>query len=74
MNLLRSHEQGQCRLILVLGIERVQPFGLGSAEKALVGGDEDEVVAAAASVLGESQRRVQDDPFVTIHLCGGEIW
>ena len=62
MNLLRPHEQGQCRLILDFGVERAQSFRLGRTEKTLVGGDQDEVVATTASVLGESQRRVQDDP------------
>src|SRR4051794_7704923 len=55
------------RLILGFGIERAQPFGLGGMEKTLVGGDQDEVVAMAASVLGESQHRVQDDRIGRVH-------
>jgi hypothetical protein len=33
-------------LILGIGIERGQSFGLGSAEKTLVGGDQNEIVTS----------------------------
>jgi serine/threonine protein kinase/Flp pilus assembly protein TadD len=45
---LRSQERGQCRLVPDFRVERAQPFRPGGAEEALIGGNENQVVAGAA--------------------------
>ena len=48
-------------MILAFGIEGYDPFGLGGTEKALVGGNEREVVAATAEVLGDIHGNLKKD-------------
>ena len=45
MSLLRSPKRSQSHLILCFRIERAQSLRLGGTQKALIGGDQDEVVA-----------------------------
>jgi hypothetical protein len=45
-------------LIVSFGIERVQPFGLGGTEQALVGGDLDKIVACTAQFFGRWSARI----------------
>src|SRR5579884_1419401 len=48
---LWPNQGGQGRLTLSLGIERDQPFCLGGTQQALVSGDQDQLVPAAAKLL-----------------------